>query len=600
MNLIFDIETNGLLDKVTKLHTIAVYDLDTEKIESSTPHNHQGILDKLQKADIVIGHNILKYDVPVLQKLYPNFKVKKIYDTLLVSKLAFPDIGIMDDINIYKGTFPKSLRGSYSLKAWGYRLGVLKGTYCEQENAWNQYSEEMRAYCEDDVRVTLALYKCLQKKKVAQSAIDLEHNFAQIIFNQEVRGVCFDTEKAIELASTLTEEKTKLETQLQKTFKPKVIRTPFTPKANNKAKGYVKGVTIYKEKVIPFNPSSRDMIAERLMEMGWKPKAFTIKENKPVINEEILEGITDIPEAEVLKQYFRCTKVFGQLVDGKNAWLKLLSGDCIHGRVDTIGAVTGRCTHSNPNLAQVPSPRAYKGEECRRLFRARKGYLLIGTDASGLELRCLAHFMKDPHYVHEILNGDIHTKNQISAGLPTRNDAKRFIYAFIYGGGDKMIGELVGGKSKQGKEIKAKFLSSLPTLKKLMDNVKSVINNRGFLYGLDRRKLKIRESYKGLNVLLQSAGAVVMKKALCILNDDLTANGMSVFNWADYCKGKRDFDIAFVLNVHDEYQAEVKPQFEEIYKKLAVDAIRKAGEYFNFYCPLDGEAKVGKDWFDTH
>jgi len=337
------------------------------------------------------------------------------------------------------------------------------------------------------------------------------------------------------------------------------------------------------------------MLAERLIKKyGWKPTKES-PTGLPVIDEEVIESLT-YPEAPLLQRYFLVTKTLGQLADGRNAWLKLEKNGVIYGGVDTIGAVTGRCTHNSPNLAQVPSGHSAFGKECRELFKARDGYLIVGCDASGLELRCLAHYMNDPDYTHEILNGDIHTKNQLMAGLPTRDNAKTFIYGFIYGAGDAKVGSITGKGAKEGKKIKAKFLQSLPKLHKLMTGVKDKIKTKGYLLGLDKRKLKVREQYKGLNVLLQSAGAIAMKKALCILYDDCVAKGWINDRW--YLD--RDNLIFFILNIHDEYQAEVTPEIKDEYKKMAVEAIKKAGEYFGFRCPLDGEAKEGKNWYETH
>ena len=608
MSLIFDIETNGLLNETTVIHSLVIYNNTTGELISCTDHkyeyeqvigaeNQQLIgqpiwygLKLLEEADEISGHNIVKFDIPAIQKLYPDFKPKgKIFDTLLMSKLVYPDVGEIDDRKIRKGLFPKKLRGRYSLRAWGYRLKEYKGDYCEQEDCWAEWSADMQRYCEQDVMVTQKLYNLLKSKDISEEAVKLEHQFAQILFRQEQRGVYFDKQKAIELASHLTAEKYRLEEELRLAFPPQTIETEFIPKVNNKTKGYVKGVPFIKKTVIEFNPSSRQMIADRLIKKyNWKPKELS-PTGQPVINENVLEGM-DYEEAPLLKEYFLVTKTLGQLADGNNAWLKLVAADgAIHGYVDTIGAVTGRCTHNSPNLAQVPAVGGFMGKECRELFRAREGYKLVGCDASGLELRCLAHYMNDPEYTHEILNGDIHTKNQQMAGLATRAEAKRFIYAFNYGGGDALIGSIVGGDAKKGKAIKKKFLEGLPKLKKLIDGVQNKIKVKGYLKGIDKRILKVREQYKGLNVLLQSAGAIVMKKALCILNDDIEAKGWKIND-----------DIAFVLNVHDEYQAEVKPELVEEYKVMAVEAIRKAGEYFGFRCPLDGEAKVGDSWYDTH
>lgn len=436
MTLIFDIETNGLLKDVTKLHSLVIYDNDKNIIISCTNYDRNAVpiergLELLEKADEIAGHNIVKFDIPVLQKLYPDFNPKgKIFDTLLMSKLVYPDIGEIDDINIRKNKFPKSLRGKYSLKAWGYRLGELKGDYCEKEDCWLEWSYDMQKYCEQDVTVTKKLFDLLETKYITDESIELEHKFAKIIGLQEQRGICFDKERAIELAANLIEEKTKLEKELKTAFPPVVKEETFIPKANNKARGYVKDVPFTKRYEVEFNPSSRQMLAERLIKKyGWKPEKET-PTGLPVIDEEVIANLT-YPEAPLLQRYFLVTKTLGQLAGGKNAWLKLEHNGIIYGGVDTIGAVTGRCTHNSPNLAQVPSGHSAFGKECRELFKSREGFRFIGCDASGLELRMLAHYMNDPPYTNEILNGDIHTKNQQAAGLPTRDNAKTFIYGFL-------------------------------------------------------------------------------------------------------------------------------------------------------------------------
>lgn len=606
--LIFDIETNGLLNETTEIHSLVIYNDTTGELISCTDHPYeyrqvigaeeqilkgQPIwygLKLLEEADLISGHNIVKFDIPCLQKLFPSFKPKgEIFDTLLMSKLVYPDVGELDDRKIRKGLFPKKLRGRYSLRAWGVRLKEYKGDYCEQEDCWAEWSADMQRYCEQDVMVTKKLFDLLQSKNISEEAVKLEHQFAQIIFKQEQRGVYFDKNRAVELAAKLISEKSRLEDELRVAFPNTYKEETFIPKVNNKAKGYVKGEPFVKRTLVEFNPSSRQMIAQRLIEKyNWKPTELS-PTGQPVINENVLEGM-DFEEAPLLKEYFLVTKTLGQLSDGNNAWLKLVAADgAIHGYVDTIGAVTGRCTHNSPNLAQVPAVGGFMGKECRELFRAREGYKLVGCDASGLELRCLAHYMNDEEYTHEILNGDIHTKNQQLAGLSTRAEAKRFIYAFNYGGGDSLIGSIVGGSAKDGKRIKQTFLNACPKIASLIKSVQTKVKTRGYLLGIDKRVLKVREQYKGLNVLLQSCGAIVMKKALCILYEDCIAKGWKI-----------NEDFAFVLNIHDEIQAEVKPEIVEEYMKLAENSIRKAGEYFHFRCPLDAEAKVGDSWYDTH
>ena len=596
MSLIFDIETNGLLRTVDKLHCIAIFDTETEELTSYSGNTLKEGLEKLMKAEELIGHNIVKYDIPTLQKLYPSFNPKcRIFDTLLMSKLVYPDIGELDDRNIRKGVFPKKLRGKYSLKAWGYRLKEYKGDYCEQEDCWAEWSIDMQRYCEQDVMVTKKLFDLLKSKEISETSIEIEHKFAKIIGLQEQRGVCFDKQKAVEFAAKLIKEKADIERELKLAFPNEIREETFIPKVNNKTKGYIKGQPFIKRYEIEFNPSSRQMLAERLIKKySWKPTKLS-PTGLPVIDEEVISEL-NYPEAPLLQRYFLVTKTLGQLADGRNAWLKLENDSVIYGGVDTIGAVTGRCTHNSPNLAQVPSGHSAFGKECRELFKARKKYRFIGCDASGLELRMLAHYMNDEDYTHEILHGDIHTANQKAAGLPTRDNAKTFIYGFLYGAGDEKVGSITGKGSAEGKRIKAKFLKSLPKLAKLTKGVKQRISERGYLKGIDGRILKVREQYKGLNVLLQSAGAIVMKKALCILYDDCVSKGWIKDNW--YLSD--DNLIYFILNIHDEYQAEVKPEIVDEYKKLAVEAIKKAGLFFNMRCPLDGEAKEGENWYETH
>ena len=205
-------------------------------------------------------------------------------------------------------------------------------------------------------------------------------------------------------------------------------------------------------------------------------------------------------------------------------------------------------------------------------------------DASGLELRMLAHYMNDPSYTREVLDGDIHTANQKSAGLPTRDQAKTFIYAFLYGAGDEKIGSIVGGTSADGKEVKRKFLDNTPALKSLRERV-ATASKRGYLIGLDGRRIIVRSEHSALNTLLQGAGAIVMKQALVFLDNQAKAKGIK---------------YKIVGNIHDEIQTEVLDMDSILFGKIAVDSIRLAGFEFNLNCPLDGEYKIGETWNETH
>jgi len=246
------------------------------------------------------------------------------------------------------------------------------------------------------------------------------------------------------------------------------------------------------------------------------------------------------------------------------------------------GAVTGRMTHFKPNMAQIPATYSPYGKDCRSCWTVPEGYKLVGIDASGLELRMLAHYMNDRSYTNEVLNGDIHTANQKLAGLESRDKSKKFIYAYLYGAGNERLGSVVGGSRKDGKRLRESFLANLPALANLKDRVERA-SKRGFLKGLDGRKVTIRSEHAALNTLLQSAGAIIMKKALVLFVDSI-----------------KHLDAQCVANVHDEWQVECLEKDAEEVGQRGVQAIVDAGIYFDLRCPLDGEYKIGDNWSDTH
>ena len=303
--------------------------------------------------------------------------------------------------------------------------------------------------------------------------------------------------------------------------------------------------------------------------------------------------------AELIKEYLMLNKRISQI----ESWMDAVGKDGrVHGRVITNGAVTGRMTHSGPNMAQIPAVRKDKegniligqdggyGAECRECWSVEDGNVLVGCDASGLELRMLAHYMKDENYVRTVTEGsskdgtDVHTVNQRAAGLATRDAAKTFIYAFLYGAGDAKIGTIVGGSAKDGGKLKAKFLSQTPALAKLIERVGKQAA-KGWVPGLDGRRIWVRSEHAALNSLLQGAGAIVMKKALVLFNDKIKAN-----KWP----------VKLVANVHDEFQFECPQSIAEDAGKAARMSIIEAGVCYNLRCPLDGEYKIGRNWRETH
>jgi DNA polymerase I-like protein with 3'-5' exonuclease and polymerase domains len=431
----------------------------------------------------------------------------------------------------------------------------------------------MVTYCIQDTLVTQKLYEHLVSELNNQGfdkrSIDLEHKVQAIICKQEQNGFKLDQQGAIILLTELKSKLSNLEDELQSVFPTKTTER-YSEKTGKRLK----------DEVEVFNPGSRQQIASRLQEKGWKPKRFTDK-GQAIVDETTLNEST-IPEAKLIGEYLLLQKRISQI----DSWLKVVSSDGrVHGRVITNGAVTGRMTHMSPNMAQVPNSGSEYGAECRALWTVEKGYKLVGIDASGLELRMLAHYMNDDAYTNEVVSGDIHTANQRAAGLETRNQAKTFIYAFLYGAGDAKIGKIVGGSAKEGEKLKSRFLSNTPKLRALREKVVRVLAEKGSLPSLDGRRLQVRSEHSALNTLLQGAGAVVMKQALVLLDKKLKS---------------AKIDYKFVANVHDEWQIEVEEARAEEAGKLGVESIAEAGLVLNMRCPLTGEYNVGNNWKETH
>lgn len=579
----FDIETNPISDwlNLSDLTTIHCLVIAVDDQEPKAYPLDEGIR-ILSNADLIVGHNVVSFDIPALCRFYPKFRPKGVFDTLLMARLFYAD---QRERDFQISGLPKELIGAHSLKSWGIRLGILKS----DAPSFSENSAELVEYCIQDVRVTKALHKHLMSHPSfgqAGHAVALEHEFAWIIKEQERTGFPFDVRAAELLHADLRKKILDIETKLQEVFPPKI-----TERVSEKTGKRLK------PKTEPFNPGSRLQIAERLKERyGWEPVEFT-PEGKPRVDEAVL-GSLDYPEAVLLADYLTTLKRLGQLADGDEAWLKAVHKDGrLHGRVITNGAITGRCTHKSPNMAQVPTEKEY-----RSLFIPAEGMVLVGVDASGLELRCLAHYLgkyDNGEYAKSILEGDIHWANALAFGLTTdakqdknnpdhkaaRNQAKGAIYALIYGAGNDKLGMVLGGNKKTGAKARANFEAKVPAYTRLKEDVAESMASRGYLRGLDGRPLYPRSEHAALNTLLQSAGAVVMKEACVCANLSFTFQKIPVKQ---------------VAAVHDEYQFMVSPQYAEQVGKLVVQAIKKAGEACSFRCQLDGEYRVGRNWAETH
>ena len=549
MRIVLDIETDS---KASKIWLVVTRDIDTDEWFSfKSPDMLQTYLNN---ADKIITHNGIFFDFPVLERLWKiQVKPNQIIDTLVMSRLYNP-----------------SLEDGHSLAAWGQRLGFAKGDFTDFDGG---LTPEMEEYCVQDTLVTKQLYLFLEKEMkndYSEKSKEIEHKVALIISEQERNGFKLDEKAATQLLFLLKTKLDAIQVEMQSIF-PAKVESGRTHKKTGKPLADI---------VTPFNPGSRKQIAERLIEKGWKPNKHTEK-GSVIVDETTLEGI-DIPEAKAIAEYLMLQKRIAQI----ESWLEAVKSDGrVHGRVITNGAVTGRMTHHSPNMAQVPNSGAVYGPECRALWTVEKGNKLVGIDASGLELRMLAHYMKDDEYTNEVVSGDIHTANQKAAGLETRNQAKTFIYAFLYGAGAAKIGTIVGGSSKEGQKLIDSFLQNTPRLAQLKKDVARAYAEKGWVRGLDKRKLLVRSEHSALNTLLQGAGAIVMKQALILLSERLKSENI-------YHK--------FCANVHDEWQIETKEELAETVGQYGVWAIEEAGKVLEMRCPLTGEYRTGLTWKDTH
>ena len=572
--LIFDIEADGLTP--TKLWCIVAKELDGTTHTFNPDQLEQG-KEFLQTADVLIGHNIIGYDIPVLERLI-DFKYNgAIEDTLVMSRLFNP-----------------VRENGHSLKTWGYRVGFHKQ---EQPEDFDSYTPKMLEYCTRDVQLNEVVYKKLldEGRGFSDECLSLEHDVAKIISDQEKTGFLFNEKEATLLLAKLKDRMVEVEDEVHRTFKPKWVDVKkVIPKLKKDGTLSKSGLTnveyaervdtnnttpFMRKELQDFNLGSRKQIGEYLTDFGWKPERFT-PTGQPIVDEGTLKKIEHIHEAKLIAEFLLLQKRIAQIT----SWMKELKDDRVHGHVIPNGTITGRMSHYSPNMAQIPAVYSPYGKECRSCWIVPEGYKLVGIDASGLELRVLAHYMGDTDYIHEVVNGDIHSTNQDLAGLDSRDKAKTFIYALVYGAGDAKIGSIIGESKEGGSKLKKTFLTNLPALKNLTTKVQQAAR-RGYLKGLDGRKIWLRHKHAALNTLLQGCGAIVMKKALILFDDMLRL---------------QTIPAKIVGNIHDEWQVEVPEKQAEHVGALAVRCIEQASKEYNLRCPLTGEYKIGDSWNETH
>lgn len=605
ITLLFDIEGNAKRAwEVTKVHCISIQrDTDKEPVLYG-PDDIDSAIDQLKEADVVVAHNAVMYDVPVLKRLY-NLTPKKVYDTILVSRILYPD----HTQNPIKG---------HSLKNWGEYLGCHKGDF---NGPWDTYTDEMGEYCLQDVVVLKAIYD-EQKRwyNKLRNAIALEHRIAEIIYRQIEHGVGFRRDWAEKILNRLTRFTDDIEHKLHELFPPiqEEIKTPQywegdKPVPNDdgsvdwvRMRFRTKGEALKercpvssikcgpnKIKEIPLNCGSRTQIGERLIaKYNWKPTRFTAT-GKPQIDEKVLSDLS-YPEATLFNKYL----MVGKKVSMIQSWLESDEGGVIHGNVITNGTVTGRMSHSGPNLGQVPSSNKQLGKICRRCFAPKTpGRVMVGGDISGLELNLLGHYLfpyDKGAFLKILKDGDIHTqiKNIVNNILDesesiTRADAKNVVYAILYGASAKKVARMLNISKPKGAKVREKIKQGIPGLTKLLNEIEIGVKRNGWLPGLDGRRLPIRSPYLALNTLIQSAGGLIAKLAW-ILADERFHKSLP-----DGCWDK-------MLNVHDEAQYECEPGHADQLGSILGDAFAEAGKRFKLKCPIGGEYKIGPTWRHTH
>ena len=562
--VVIDIETDGLLPDVSRIYCIVCKELSNGKVtkfigDDCYNKSFQNFYKERKDTLIFIGHNIINFDLRVLSKLigYNHGAVSdgtfshidRVIDTLLLSQLSNP---IRD--------------GGNSLASWGDRLNYSK----LESPSFSYLSAEMVEYCVNDVELTYKLFHHLMEDdnelaKFSNDSIRREHLFKYLINKQETNGFYFDIQLAMSLLASLMDKLIKIENEMQNIFPPTIIELKT------------------KTKEIPFNPGSRKQIGERLMEMGWKPKDFTEKGNV-IVNELVLESV-DFYEARECKEYLLLQKRASHI----KSWIKFCDPNTsrIYGNVRTLGTVSTRCSHNSPNVAQTPAVYSPFGRECRNCWTVsdKEKYKLLGCDANSLELRVLAHYMKDKKYINELVNGDIHSINQELAGLPTRDMAKTFIYALIYGAGQYKIAQILNKDLAIAKIVMDKFMGNVPALEKLLTNVNDCARRSRKLRALDGRYLHVRKLPAALNVLIQGGGAIVCKDWLIQIMREIE---------------RRKLDARPVANIHDEIQFEVRDDQAEELGKITQESMKQTEKELKLICPLDSSYQVGVTWSDTH
>lgn len=622
-SLIFDIETNGLLHELDRLHCIqlgSVAGTDVTVYCDALPGYRplsEGLA-RISSASKLIGHNVLSFDFRAIEKLYPGtLKLSQMVDTLVMCQMFDPE--------------EKMQR----LSDWGQRLGVMKGDF---EGPWEVCTPAMLEYAAQDVVVTRALYKHVREVETWGTSLDTYTKFAWGLVLQETNGFRLDVPKAQALEAELRGELAVLTEEARHVFPPLWVRegtlekSVFTPKGNNRTMGYTAGVPFTRVKLQEFNPGSRKQVADRLIRLGWKPAKFG-KDGVPTLNDELLAAMP-WPEARALVRLFTVTKMLGQIADGDGAWLKKVGTDgrC-HGRQKTVGCAPGRSSHSGPNMAQVSK----RDKRMREVWLPREGWLLVGCDGSAIQARGLAHYLA-PYdggaAIDREINGrkeeetDTHSLNRkalegLGLKVPDRvtdpeaiaklkgklrDGAKTALYAVLFGASDPKLGLTIKEQCRKsgvpvpglplielGRLARRQLFRAIKGFEPMETKIKSVARSpkkggKGYLTCLDGFHIRCRSDHSALVFLLQGFEQSIMKLANVVFHFEVApGNG-----W------EHGRDYGFVADVHDERQIEARPEIAESLGRAYADCIAEAGRRLGSRCPMEGSFDIGPNWAATH
>ena len=641
MKLVFDIEADNLLPKISKFHCAGAIDIDTEEEYWFRPHQLKEFLDLLDQADVIIAHNAMGYDIPALYKLTGWRPKASVQCTKVMSQvLNYRRFGFghslkrwgeeLEKTNIDKTTLNlqggKTERGEY-VKLDSQKHSFLKSDY---KGGFEQFNEEMFAYMQQDVRLNVEVYKSLMIElrnyvrnfgsKDILKAIRSEITMDGIMVEQCENGWKFNEQDARELKDNV-EEKMKtivdfinpklpgkanvVDPDTKKEHEPTTgkryatQKKPTYTKSGRLTSHIIRWFGLHLDTTIDDCPvwgeycrvtfdagdiGNTDTVKQYLGTIGWVPDQWNWKriEGKFIkvsakLSDSSLAGLGDVGKALMEYYTLRSRK---SILEG---WFDYVDQDSrLHGDVFNIGTPTFRQTHKI--IANLPSGKAVLGPEFRRLFVTEEGYKLVSADSAACQLRLLAHFMNDPDFTKEVLEGDIHQKNADILGC-SRATAKPFIFAFLYGAGGKKLGTILDCSEKEGNKVKKKFLNSIPSLKKLIGKVQNIAEGQGYIPGLDGRPIHTESAHKALNYLIQGAEAVVMKATVIMIDKKLK---------------EADIDFRHLLFYHDEHTVEVKEDQAEQAKSIIQQCFEDAPKDLGVNIMACGDCKIGEDYYDVH